>query len=257
MNASSQAPRSRMRRTRRAKAAAARSKRSMSCGPAGCGGAPAGPAMAATQTSIVYDEALGHHRRARLLALEPHGDEPGPQRPLERLGRDRCGDGEQLPHPVEVVADHAVGEVVARRRPADAGDQQAGRRVEVQPVAGLDLHGRAGRGERARRHPVGAREGARERGQGAVAGRGGGLRGRGGAAAELPGGALQQQPAPERDRRLPGGGGEHAVEVVAGEVRSLGQLPPVGARLVERVEHEIDQLAQAVGHRHMVARVGG
>ena len=38
--------------------------------------------------------------------------------------------------------------------------------------------------------------------------------------------------------------------MVAREVRPTCERAAVGARLVERVEDEIDQLAQAVGHRH-------
>jgi hypothetical protein len=37
-------------------------------------------------------------------------------------------------------------------------------------------------------------------------------------------------------------------------VRALRQRAPVRARLVERTEHEVDQLSQAVGHSaHIVA----
>jgi hypothetical protein len=95
---------------------------------------------------------------------------------------------------------------------------------------------------------VRAGERARERRRRAVAGRRGGLGRRGGAGAQLPRGALEQEPAPQRDGRLAGGGREQAVEVVAREVRSPGQRAAVGVRLVERLEHEVDQVAQAVRH---------
>jgi hypothetical protein len=39
--------------------------------------------------------------------------------------------------------------------------------------------------------------------------------------------------------------------VVAREVRPARERAPVGARLVERVEDEVDQVAQAVGHGHI------
>ena len=42
--------------------------------------------------------------------------------------------------------------------------------------------------------------------------------------------------------------------MVAREVRALGQGGAVGARLVERLEHEVDELTQAIGHRkHILA----
>jgi len=41
--------------------------------------------------------------------------------------------------------------------------------------------------------------------------------------------------------------------MIAREVGLAGQRPPVGARLVERFEHQVDQLAQAVGHGHILA----
>jgi len=65
------------------------------------------------------------------------------------------------------------------------------------------------------------------------------LRRRGGTRPQLPRRAFQQQPAPQCDRRLPGGGGEQTVEMVTGEMRPLRQGLAVRAGLVQRVEHEI------------------
>jgi hypothetical protein len=39
--------------------------------------------------------------------------------------------------------------------------------------------------------------------------------------------------------------------VVAREVRPPREGPPVGSRLVERADDEIDQVAQAVGHNRI------
>ena len=192
-------------------------------------------------------EPLGHHRRARLLALEPDGDEPGPQRPLQVRGGQRPGRREQLAHPRQVTADQPRKKGV-RHVSCAGGDQQAGRAVEVDPVRGVELDRPRRARERARRLPVRAGERAREGGERAVVGGGRRLGGRGDAGAQLPRRALEQQPPAQGHRRLAGGGGQQPVQVVAREVGALGQRAPVGARLVERAEHEVDQIAEAVGH---------
>ena len=84
------------------------------------------------------DEPLAHRRRVGLLALEPHGDEARAQRAGELVGRERRGGGEQLAGAVEVVGDHALGEVAAAAA-GRAGQQQAGRGVEVDAVRRVQL----------------------------------------------------------------------------------------------------------------------
>ena len=79
-----------------------------------------------------------------------------------------------------------------------------------------------------------------------------GLGGGSAAAAQLPRRALEQQPPAQRDRRLAGRRRQQPVQVVAREVRAPRQRGAVGARLVERAQHDVDQLAQAVRHpRHL------
>ena len=46
---------------------------------------------------------------------------PGPQRALERLGRQRRGGLEQLAHAVEVMGDEPLGEVASAARPGAPG----------------------------------------------------------------------------------------------------------------------------------------
>src|SRR5262249_24918542 len=61
---------------------------------------------------------------------------------------------------------------------------------------------------------------------------------------------------PQRDRRLARGRREQPVEVVAREVGLRCQRRAV-RRLVERVQHEIDQFTQAVGHVDRVRHPAG
>ena len=61
---------------------------------------------------------------------------------------------------------------------------------------------------------------------------------------------------PRRTRRTASRAGRRprAVEVVAREVGAVRKYAAVDARLVEGVEHEVDQLTKAVGHEgHMAA----
>ena len=145
-------------------------------------------------------------------------------------------------------------EVAARRRArAVPGSSEPGGRVEVDAVRRVQLD-RLGRSRRTRwaARRVGAGERARERGERAVAGRDGApSRGlshrRCGAArrrARAAGGAAA------RRASSPVGGGEQAVQVVAREVRAPRERGAVRAVLVERVEHQVDQVAQAVRHAH-------
>ena len=144
------------------------------------------------------------------------------------------------------MRDQPVGQVAARDRLARTRDQQARRRVEVDAVRRRELDLAV---ERARWCPVGTRERARERRQRAVAGTVGGLGRRQRARPQLPGRALEQQPPPQRDRRLTGRRRQQPVQVVAREVRPPRQRRAVG-RLVERRDDDVDQLAQAVLHAH-------
>ena len=85
---------------------------------------------------------------------------------------------------------------------------------------------------------------ARERFDGVVASLEAGLSDAG-AAAEPPRGALQQEAAPKRRRCLADTGAHQAVEVKRAEHRPRRQCPPVEA-LVERLDHGIDNVAQAI-----------
>jgi len=69
------------------------------------------------------------------------------------------------------------------------------------------------------------------------------------AAGERPRGALEQEAAPERGWGLPERRGEEAVEVEAGEMHPPRKLRAVGCRVVDALEHAVDEQAQAVG-RH-------
>jgi hypothetical protein len=42
--------------------------------------------------------------------------------------------------------------------------------------------------------------------------------------------------------------------MVTREVRALGERAAIRVRLVERVDHEVDQFSQAVGHGTILAR---
>jgi hypothetical protein len=99
-------------------------------------------------------------------------------------------------------------------------------------------------GESTRRHPVSSGECARERFDRVVASLEASL-GDADAAAESPCGALQQETATEGRRRLADPGAHQAAEVKRAEHRSRRDGPPVEA-LVERFEHRIDDVAQAI-----------
>jgi hypothetical protein len=142
-----------------------------------------------------------------------------------------------------IVLDEAIREIHGLA-PRVAGQQEAARRVEVDGVGGGEPEVARLGGEPTRRHTVGAGEGARERLDGVVAGLESGL-GDAGAAAEPPGGALEQQPAPERRRRLADAGTHQSVEVKRTEHRPRRQRPPVEA-LVESLEHGVDHVAQTI-----------
>jgi hypothetical protein len=112
----------------------------------------------------------------------------------------------------------------------------------------LGADSRKSRGAPARRHPEGAAERARERLDGVVAGLEAGL-GDGGTAAQPPGGALEEQAAPEPRRRLADAGADQAVEVERAEHRPRRQRRAVEA-LVEGLEHGVDDVAQTIrAHR--------
>jgi len=99
-------------------------------------------------------------------------------------------------------------------------------------------------GEPTRRHAVSSGECARERFDCVVASLEAGVSDAD-AAAESPRGALQQEAAAKRRRCLAYAGAHQAVEVKRAEHRPRRQCPPVKA-LVERFDHGIDKVAQAI-----------
>ena len=177
-------------------------------------------------------------------------DQPGPDVAIEGVVGERRGLLQQSRGVPVVVLDETIGEIHGRG-PRLAWQQQAARRVEVDGVGCGEPEVARLVGEPARRHAVSSGERARERFDGVVAGLEAGL-GDAGAAAEPPRGALEQQAAPKRRRRLADAGAHQAVEVKRAEHRPRRQRPPVEA-LVERFDHGIDDVAQAIRARRLHA----
>ena len=112
------------------------------------------------------------------------------------------------------------------------------------PLGAASRKSRGSSGEPTRRHAVSSGECARERFDCVVASLEAGVSDAD-AAAESPRGALQQEAAPKRRRCLADAGAHQAVEVKRAEHRPRRQCPPVKA-LVERFDHGIDNVAQAI-----------
>jgi hypothetical protein len=142
-----------------------------------------------------------------------------------------------------VVLDEAIGEIHGRG-PRLPGQEEAARRMEVDGVGRGEPEVARLVGESARWHAMGPGEGTRERLDRVVAGLEAGL-GDAGATAEAPGGAFQQQAAPERCRRLADAGAHQAIEVERAEHRTRRQRRSAEA-LVESLEHGVDDVAQAI-----------
>jgi len=111
------------------------------------------------------DQAFGHQRRGRLLTLEPHDHEPRTDGATERLGGKGIRVFEQLTRVVEVVAEQPMGEIAPWPRARRARHEEAGRRVEVDPVRRGELDRKGRPGEGARRYAVGPGERTGERGE--------------------------------------------------------------------------------------------
>ena len=233
---------------------AAASKRSsrVPAGSAGRGAGASSPAIAATQTSIVN---TSRSAMSAALASSPSNHtatKPG------RSGRSRSAAGSVAAAAssargvVEMVGEQAV-ERVAAEGARRLREQQSRGRVEVDAVGRVERERPPGARELARRDAVGASEGARERRERAVPRAARRRGGRAARRAQLPRRPLEQQPAAQRDRRLARGGGDEPVEMVAREVREARERAPVHAWIVERLDDEVEQVAQAVAHACIVA----
>ena len=236
------------RRTRRGRGSPSRGARTASAArenrgshgppPSGTGS----PAIAATHTSSV-NTSRSHISAA--LASSPSNHTayvPGPQRTLQLLLRQRRRHLQQLAHAIEVMADHPIrrGPTRTSASPAGAAPPAGGSGCRSVPSA---------RSRRRTRSAALQRTGerARERRHRSVPGTHGRVRYRSRPSAQLPRRPLEQQPPPQRHRRLPRRRSQQPVEVIAREVGARGQRRPVD-RLVERRDHDIDQFPETVRH---------
>jgi hypothetical protein len=200
------------------------------------------------------DEALEHVANARSFLREvvTHSwqDVEGL---VQLLLRQRGRRIEQLTREPEVMFDESIGQVHRHAPFVAGGKKQPARRVEVDAV-------RRAQSEIARipagRGAEGAGKRTRERLRGPVACVEPGLGDRG-SSPEFPRSAFEQQPAPERSRRLAERGRDQPLVVETAQVRARGELG-TRDRVVEACQDDVDERSEAVtsergGHGEMIS----
>ena len=243
------------RRARCARSRAPRGRSAASRSPPPSGDA-ARPAIAATHTSSVNTSRSAISAALGSSPSNQTATKPGPQRPLERLGGQRRRHLEQLAHAVEVVRDHPLGEVAAARpAPRAPGISRPAGGWKWMPFGASSSTGRPAPRTRSAARRTRARTRARtRRASRSPRRRDLGRASRRPCAAATPraraAAAAAARPATRRSPRA-SSRSRWSREKCARRASARA----VRARLVERVEHQVDQLAQAVGHAPHLDRI--